>query len=241
MLGTPIETIGCNSTATWRICDQKSDSFGANFTLTYKGEIYGKFSLPMPGEHSMRNAACAIAATAFYGISVEQQQQALPLFLPPKRRLEILGKWKGAVVIDDFAHHPTAIKATIHALQAQYPTSAIHAVFEPRTNTTTRAFFQEELASCFDGATSVTIGPINRPERYAIADRLNPQKLQNDLQTKGIATWCLPSELANDANWGSRIKSHLEELVQTSDVVVFLSNGNIGGLRELLQKELSAQ
>lgn len=238
---TPVQTIGFSERSTWQICNHYSDALGAHFDVVFNSKPYGTFFVPMPGEHSMRNAVCAIAATAFYGLDAHVQREALAAFLPPKRRLEKIGIWHGAIVVDDFAHHPTAIKATIQALRAQYPVSNIHAVFEPRSNTTTRAFFQHELATCFDGVTSVTIGPVNRPERYKESDRLNTPQLQADITARGIHAWCLESSLAQDNSWGKFVEQHLRTLVQENDIIVILSNGNVGGLRATLQSSLPSQ
>ncbi len=230
----PVERVGRASDATWCMTDITEDGNITSWTILRNGETYGRFSLPMPGEHNIRNATMAIAATAHAGLSVEEQQAALPAFVPPKRRLEEIATWRGCTVIDDFAHHPTAIAATMKALRQRYPKGAIHAVFEPRSNTTTRNFFQHELATCFRGASTVLLGPVNRPERYRAEERLDTERLVNDLTAEGINAHALPSERAADPRWGVDLAEILAARVNEGDVIAILSNGDVGGLRALL-------
>jgi UDP-N-acetylmuramate: L-alanyl-gamma-D-glutamyl-meso-diaminopimelate ligase len=148
--------------------------------------------------------------------------------------MERIGTWDGCDVIDDFAHHPTAIRATMQALQQTFPGRRLHVLFEPRSNTTTRAFFQHELGECFVGATSVCIGPVNRPERYAVQDRLDTVALKRQLESHGIATHVVPAERAADARWGEEARDFFAGIAQHGDVVAILSNGSVGGLRAML-------
>jgi UDP-N-acetylmuramate: L-alanyl-gamma-D-glutamyl-meso-diaminopimelate ligase len=179
----------------------------------------------------------AIAATARLGLTPQEQQQGLDTYRLPKRRLEEIAVWNGCTVVDDFAHHPTAIAATMRALQQRYPGRRIVACFEPRSNTTTRAFFQDELASCFDGAACVAIGPVHRPERYAEHDRLDTVRLVHELTSRGITAHAVPSPRADDPSWGSDVLRLLESWACPGDVVAILSNGNVGGLRRMLQAQ----
>lgn len=232
-----VETVGVNETAFWLISNVRSEGGSTVWTLHRDNEYYGEFSMPMPGMHNVRNATMAIAATFHAGMQPAEQVAALTAFIPPKRRLEELCTWNGATVIDDFAHHPTAIAGTIAALQQKYPGRTIHAIFEPRSNTTTRNFFQHELADCFRGASSVWLGPVNRPERYAENERLDTDLLVKELSNLGIAGHALASELAADKEWGLVIREQLRYVVAPGDVVAILSNGDVGNLRKLLSAE----
>ncbi len=107
-------------------------------------------------------------------------------------------------------------------------------MFEPRSNSTTINIFQEQLAQCFDDASVVLFGAINRPERYAAERRLNVELLADELRKKGKATYILTQEQSAEAHWGIYLQQTLEILIQDNDIIVLLSNGNIGGLRELL-------
>ncbi len=230
----PVEPCGTAPDAWWRIDALNYGANASTWTMYRNGALYGTFTTSMPGEHSVRNCAMAIAATAHAGLTVEEQQHGLATFRLPKRRLEEIARWKGCVVIDDFAHHPTAIAATMRALHQKYPTSRIVAVFEPRSNTTTRAFFQHELAECFAGANAVCIGPVNRPERYAVEERLDTAKLVQDIEAQGIAALSIAADRASDPLWGADVVAFLERHVASGDVIAILSNGNVGGLRQML-------
>ncbi len=230
----PVEFVGTLEGASWQITDIIEDGSSTTWTILRNGDVYGQFTLPMPGEHNLRNATMAIAATAAAGLTSEEQQRGLAHFIAPKRRLEEIGSWKGCTVVDDFAHHPTAIAATIKALQQRYPAGNIHVVFEPRSNTTTRNFFQHELAQCFKGASTVCLGPVNRPERYSIDERLNTDVLVQEITSLGIKAVSLAPDRATDPHWGTDIADILAQHVQPNDVIAILSNGDVGGLRGLL-------
>lgn len=230
----PVYTVGCSPDATYRIESVVLEADASSWLLTRSGQHVATCRLPMAGEHNIRNASMALIACTMAGTTVEEAVLALDAYQPPKRRLEVIATWQDCTVIDDFAHHPTAIHATIKALQQRYPGASLHVVFEPRSNTTTRAFFQQDLVACFAGARSVAIGPVNRPERYAEHDRLNTAQLVADLTAQSIHAMALPSERAADPTWGTDVLPWLSQVAQTGDVIAILSNGNVGGLRGLL-------
>jgi len=233
----PMESVGTHPDATWRLTDIDEDGINTHWTLLRNGVAYGRFQLPMPGEHNIRNASMAIAATAHAGLAAVEQQAALLDFRAPKRRLEEIAQWNACPVIDDFAHHPTAIAKTIQALNQRFPGARLHVVFEPRSNTTTRNFFQDELATCFAGAATVCIGPINRPERYREDERLDTHKLLRDLSNLGIDAHALDPSRASDRTWGADIVAILAERISAGDVIAVLSNGDVGGLRAMLSSQ----
>lgn len=230
----PTATVGTSQGSTWRIVDISEEGNSTVWSITNNNNVYGRFSLPMPGEHNVRNATMAIVATAEVGLTAQEQMAAMPLFKAPKRRLEEIGAWMGCIVVDDFAHHPTAIAATICALKQRYPAAALHIVFEPRSNTTSRNFFQSELAACFQGARTVCLGPINRPERYQEAERLDTSRLVHEISALGIDAHSIPSHRATDPQWGADVVALLSGTVHEHDVVAILSNGDVGGLRRML-------
>lgn len=223
----PVETVGLGEGADWRAIPVSTRIFN----VEYRGVFWAQLECALPGEHNMRNMLMAAAAAHHYGVSASEIEAGSKKWLPPKRRLEAIGSFQGATVIDDFAHHPTAIQASIRALQAQFPGARLWVAFEPRSNTTTRNLFQRELAECFSGATGVALGPTDRPWRYAESERLNLGQLVNDLEQQGIAA--LAIETATDA-WASEIHAWLAARVQPGDVVAVFTNGNFGGLRALL-------
>lgn len=235
----PVEHVTTGSKGQWRIVDTSYTDAGSTWTLLRGERPYGTFRTTMPGEHSVRNCTMAIAATAHLGLTAHEQQRGLDAFRLPKRRLEEIATWQGCTVVDDFAHHPTAIAATMHALRQRYPGRRILACFEPRSNTTTRSFFQEELAACFDGATAVCIGPVHRPERYAAHERLDAERLVRSMSDRGIIAHAIPSPRSEDPAWGVDVMDFLSRHARPHDVVAILSNGNVGGLRRMLMQPSS--
>lgn len=232
-----VESFGFAPNSTWQIHDVVRMAQGSEWSLNKNGTFFGRFSTELPGEHTIRNCTAAIVATHHLGVSTEQQQSTLAKLALPKRRLEVLTTWNGRYVIDDFAHHPTAIRVTVDAIAQRYPNGAIAAVFEPRSNTSTRSVFQSEFATCFRGASSVIIGPINRPERYSPEERLNTEELQASLLGIDIQCTLVPNSMADDPSWGTSVVNELERATKPGDVILLLSNGNIGSLRQILKQD----
>src|SRR5271154_1328516 len=189
-----------------------------------------KFHLNLIGELNVRNALAVVAASKHCGLSNKQIQSAFDTFKGIKRRMEVRGIAGGVTIVDDFGHHPTAIRETLRALRIKYPTQKIWAVFEPRSNTTRRKVFQDELASSFADADAVVISEVARLEQLAPDERLNPEKLMQDLNAaKKIAAY-LP-----DAD---SIVAHVSKGVQGGDVVCVFSNGGFGGIHGKLMERL---
>ncbi len=230
----PVVTVGVADEATYRITSVVLESEVSTWTLLRNNEHVATCTLPMAGEHNIRNASMALIACTYADVTVQEAVEALKHYRPPKRRLEEIARWNGCIVIDDFAHHPTAIQATLQALHQRYTNARLHVVFEPRSNTTTRAFFQHELEQCFTGASSVVVGPIHRPDRYAEHDRLNTHQIVSALHQQSIPAMAVPAERAADPAWGADVLPWLQSHVREGDVIALLSNGNVGGLRGLL-------
>lgn len=228
-------SVGLAENSDVRISDVTTTETSSAWSITWSNGASLPCTIPMGGLHNVRNASMALLAILHAVGDNEQARQKLASglvdFAPPKRRLERIGIWNGATVIDDFAHHPTAIATTVRTLISDG--HQLHCVFEPRSNTTTRAFFQRELAECFDGAATVCIGPVNRPERYAPEDRLNTDLLVRELQAKGIHATSIPSDRVS-STWGEDVAEWLAHHVREGDTIVILSNGAVGGTREVL-------
>lgn len=228
-----VVTFGLGKENTVRAKNIIYSSEGTEFDFTIHGIKLATFSTSLSGEYNVRNALAAICVAHKIGLSEQEIQQGLNTFLLPKRRLEKIAEWNSIPVIDDFAHHPTAISETLSAIQQKYPDKRIIAVFEPRSNTTTRSIFQKELTECFEKASVVMIGAVNRADRYAPELRLNTEKLSQDLQSTGKEVFVLGREEASDEIWGKYIYNYIKKMYKPNDIIVLLSNGNIGGLREL--------
>src|SRR5213594_5014446 len=144
-----------------------------------------KFHLNLIGEVTVRNALAVVACAKYCGLSNKQLQSAFDTFKGIKRRMEVRGIAGGVTVVDDFGHHPTAIRETLRALRIKYPSQRIWAIFEPRSNTTRRNVFQTELVSAFADADGVVLSQIARWEQLAPSERLDPERLMQDLQAAG--------------------------------------------------------
>src|SRR6185436_20070502 len=144
-----------------------------------------KFRLNLLGELNVRNALSVVGCAKHCGLKNSQIQSAFSTFKGIKRRMEISGISGGVTVVDDFGHHPTAIRETLKALRLKFPTQKVWAVFEPRSNTTRRNVFQQELASAFKDADAVIVSQVARLEQLKPEERLNPEQLMQDLRASG--------------------------------------------------------
>lgn len=192
-----------------------------------------KFHTNLVGELNVRNALAVIAAAKHCGLSNKQIQSAFDTFKGIKRRMEVKGIAGGVTVIDDFGHHPTAIRETLRALRIKYAKEKIWAIFEPRTNTTRRNHFQNELAASFADADGVVIAQVARMEQLKPEERLNPEKLMQDIGTGGKPTAYLPDADA--------IVNHIGQHAQGGDVVVVFSNGGFGDIHRKLLTRLNSR
>src|SRR5450432_4005412 len=144
-----------------------------------------KFHINLVGELNVRNALAVVACAKHCGLKNQQIQAAFDAFKGIKRRMEVRGIAGGVTLIDDFGHHPTAIRETLRALRIKYPREKIWAIFEPRSNTTRRNVFQTELADSFADANAVVVAEVARLEQLAAEERLNPEQLMQDLKASG--------------------------------------------------------
>jgi UDP-N-acetylmuramate: L-alanyl-gamma-D-glutamyl-meso-diaminopimelate ligase len=221
---TQIVEIGFGINCAAQIRDIAYSAGDSRFTLADD-----KFEIPLLGEFNVRNAAMAVSAAKFYGISVEAIRHALKTFEGVARRQEIRGEARGVKVIDDFGHHPTAIAQTLTALRHRYPHHRVWAVFEPRSNTTRRAVFQHDLATALKLADGAFISEVARLEQIPEEERLNPEAV-----VKAIAKSGKPAFYERDAN---AIVERITPLLKENDVVVVFSNGGFDNIHvKLLQK-----
>src|SRR5271163_2885588 len=179
-----------------------------------------KFHLNLIGELNVRNALAVVACAKHCGLSNKQIQSAFDTFKGIKRRMEVRGIAGGVTVIDDFGHHPTAIRETLRALRLRHAHQRIWAVFEPRSNTTRRNIFQKELAESFRDADAVLVSQIARLELLKPEERLDPRKLMDDLKGAGKAAAYLADV--------DSIVGHLKKEAVGGDVICVFSNGGFG-------------
>ena len=221
----PIVEVGFSDTAGNRIlhaCQREGHS---------EFELFGThFEIPMTGVHNIRNAAMAACAAHFYDIPLPVSAQGLRAFQGVKRRQEILATHNGVTIIDDFGHHPTAIRETLAGLRARYPKARIWALFEPRSNTSRRSIFQDMLPQAFALAHGVIIGAVARASLLEENERLNPISLVKELIAAGKEAYYEPSI--------NNILLKLQTSLEPGDVVVIFSNGSFDGLGARLTRSL---
>ncbi|MFZ0391450.1 MAG: UDP-N-acetylmuramate:L-alanyl-gamma-D-glutamyl-meso-diaminopimelate ligase [Calditrichia bacterium] len=229
---TPVAYYGARAENDWFFRQKEVSAEGTRFTLHRNGKVWNEFMLPLFGEYQLYNAAAVIAVAHELGISPEKTGEGLRSFLNVKRRLEPWGTLNGAPFFDDFAHHPTAIRKTLQALQDRFPARRRVALFEARTNTTVTNIFQSELGEALAHAQIVIMPPIHRAGNIPPENRLDPEHLQRELHQKGCRVVLLPDY--------ESIPDVLRQTVEAEDVVVLMSNGSLGGhyesLRDLIQQ-----
>ena len=188
------------------------------------------FALPLAGEHNQRNAAAVIACATELGLTREQIQRGFATFTGVKRRMEVRGEAAGVTVLDDFAHHPTAIAETIRAIRQCYPRRRLWALFEPRSNTTRRNVFQRELTASLSLADGVYITRVDRLQELKENERLNPEAIVEQLQKSG--------KTAEYSASADDIINRLAPRLQNNDVVAVFSNGKFDGIHDKLLTRL---
>jgi len=191
-----------------------------------------QFRIPMIGELNVRNALAALLMARYAGLSDEQIQAGFDTFEGIRRRMEIRGEVNGVTVIDDFAHHPTAIRETLKALSRRFPERRVWAIFEPRSNTTRRNHFQIELAEALRLAKRVVVAEVARLEQVPPEERLNPAQLMADIRAAGVETDYLPT--------ADEIVAHVVPQAQPGDILCVLSNGGFDNIHQKLIDALEA-
>ncbi len=228
-----VRTYGESPDAEFRAVDLDSTADGTAFTLVQHGQALGRLRIPLFGRHNVLNSLAACGLLLDVGLDLAQLAQSLPGFLGVDRRQQVKGVESGVRVVDDFAHHPTAIHLTLEGMRKQYPTGSLWAVFDPRTNTTSRNFFQKELPPSFESADAVIFGPPSRQDRIPPAERLNPAKVVEDLQAMGKKAYNLTTV--------DEMVALLAEKAKPGDTVAVLSNGGFGGIHQKLLDALKSR
>ena len=225
-----VERYGFSTDAHWRIVDFSTQGEHSLWQVHRNGKAWAEFSMPVVGEHNVLNATAAAALAAGQGIPLAAIQNALASFRSVKRRLEVCAEVNGITIIDDFAHHPTAIRETLRALRARYPGRRLWAVLEPRSNTLRRNVFQQELVESLTVADQVILAQVYQQEKIPAEQRLHVEHVIADLQQRQHAAVSLPDADA--------IVAHLTAYAQSGDVVALLSNGGFGDIYHKLPARL---
>jgi UDP-N-acetylmuramate: L-alanyl-gamma-D-glutamyl-meso-diaminopimelate ligase len=224
-LNTTIETFGTSDDAKWqaRYIDFSGDT--TRFTVFKDGHSFGEFETHLIGEFNVRNCLAVIIAADAWGVSTKKIKQAFQTFKSVKRRVEVRGVERGVTVIDDFAHHPTAVEETLKALKTKYKGKRLIAVFEPRSWSSRLAVFQEQYQKAFVYADYVIIaGVYNTSKASELGKVLDTEELVKDIELTGKPSFSLP-----DAD---SIVAHLAPELTDGDVVAIMSNGGFGGIHD---------
>jgi UDP-N-acetylmuramate: L-alanyl-gamma-D-glutamyl-meso-diaminopimelate ligase len=226
----PVERYGTSERANWKITNLKLGEHQTAWSVLRDDKPWANFEFAVGGEYNVWNASAAAALAAHYGISNDAIAQALKTFRSVKRRLEVKAEVNGVTIIDDFAHHPTAIEQTIRALRSRYPQSRLWVVLEPRSNTLRRNVLQDALARSLAHADQVVIAAIFKSEAIPENERLDLDRVAAQIQQSGK-----PARILADAD---AIVDAIAPELRARDVVAILSNGGFGGIYEKLPQRL---
>jgi UDP-N-acetylmuramate: L-alanyl-gamma-D-glutamyl-meso-diaminopimelate ligase len=226
----PVERYGSRETSGWRITSVRFQPSKTSWVVVRSGKHWADLEFDLGGEYNVCNATAAAAMAAAYGISKEQIQAALKTFKSVKRRLEVKAQVNGVTIIDDFAHHPTAIAGTLTALRSRYPGARLWVILEPRSNTLRRNVFQHELANSLALADEVIVAGVFKSDAIPPAERLDLMAVGADLKKRG--------KRARIISGADGIVQVVAPELRSGDVVAILSNGGFEGIYEKLPARL---
>ena len=226
----PVERYGAGAAANWKVTNLRLDPGRTTWTVEHNGERWAEFEFALAGEYNVWNATAAAALASSCGIPTDKIAAALKSFKSVKRRLEVKAQVHGITLIDDFAHHPTAIAGTLKALRARYPGSRLWAILEPRSNTLRRRVLQSDLARSLAQADQIVVANVFRSEAVPENERLELPALASEIQQNGR-----PARLLADAD---AIVQAIAPELRSGDVVAILSNGGFGGIYDKLPARL---
>jgi UDP-N-acetylmuramate: L-alanyl-gamma-D-glutamyl-meso-diaminopimelate ligase len=229
----PVVRYGFHPGSDWVASNLQPDGDMMSFQVTYKGETYADIRLAATGRHNVLNSLAALIVAQGRGIRRESIQEALSTFRSVKRRMDVNGEMDGVLVVDDFAHHPTAIKATIEAARLCWPGKRVWAVLEPRSNSMRRKVFQDALPESLALGDKVLLGSVHRAGQLADEQRLDPESVAAAIRDLGRDARVLPGADA--------IADLLAVEAKPGDLLLIMSNGSFDGLCEKLLKKLAAR
>ncbi len=235
-LHTTVETFGLSENAKWQARDIEFSAEGTRFNVykktddqrsTINDQPWATFTTKMIGEFNVRNCLAVIIAADAWGISKAKMQECFDTFESVKRRMEVRGVERGVTVIDDFAHHPTAVDETLKALRQRYANNRLIAVFEPRSRSSRLSVFEQQYKKAFEHADVVLIAGVFNPEdAKTYGEVLDVPKLVADIAATGKTAMTLA-----DAD---SIVKHLAPQMTNGDVIAVMSNGGFGGIHDKL-------
>jgi UDP-N-acetylmuramate: L-alanyl-gamma-D-glutamyl-meso-diaminopimelate ligase len=233
-----VDSFGIEQDARWRAQDVTFSADATTFSVRVEGREFGSYRTQLAGLFNVRNCLGVIAACELLGFDRRAVADSLAEFKSVKRRLEVRGEVRGVTVIDDFAHHPTAVRETLLAARARYPGRRIVAIFEPRSYTAQIKLFQHQFEDALAVADEIIIARLFHPERYTAETAISPTEMLERLHAQGREAQFIPTP--------DDIVASLTPRLRSSDVVVIMSNGSFGGIHDkmldaLRKTELSAR
>ena len=223
----PIHTYGLEPGAEWQAVAWPADATGTHITVHHHGQPFGSFLSPLFGPHNVQNVLAAVVVAHRLGLSPPQVAAGLATYAHIKRRCEVRGVVRGITVLDDFAHHPTAVRVTLEGVRQAYPGARLWAVFEPRSATSRRAVFQHEYAQAFRVADRVLVADVyHHKEQLPPEARFSPKTLVEALREHGVGAWFYPTT--------EEIIAHLCRDAQSTDVLLIMSNGGFDNIHQRL-------
>ena len=218
----PVETFGLTDDCDWSAGDIAWHDEATQFRVAFRGNEVARICIPAAGRHNVLNALAAAALAYGRGIECDAIERALATFQSVRRRMEIKGEPNGILVVEDFAHHPTAIRLTIEAARMRWPGRKLWVALEPRSNTMRRKVFQDALPDALSGADFTLIGAVNRAQLLAEEDRLSPEAIVEGVRRRGADATAFSST--------NEIVERLASSAKTGDLVLIMSNGGFDGL-----------
>jgi UDP-N-acetylmuramate: L-alanyl-gamma-D-glutamyl-meso-diaminopimelate ligase len=225
----PVETFGLSPDCDWYAGDILWHDEATEFRVVYRGGEVTRIRMPVAGRHNVLDALAAVALAFGRGVECEAIERAFATFKSVRRRMEVKGEAAGILVVEDFAHHPTAIRLTLEGARTRWTGRRIWAAIEPRSNTMRRKVFQDALPEALASADRVLIGPVNRAQLLSDEERLSPESIAGNLTQHGR-----PAKAFGSA---SEIAEYLAANANSGDLVLVMSNGSFDGLcAKLLEK-----
>ena len=229
----PLETFGLTPECDWQASDIAWRGEATEFRILFHGKQVSLVRMPVAGIHNVLDALAAAALAYGRGVECEAIEHALATFVSVRRRMEIKGEAGGVLVVEDFAHHPTAIRLTLEATRTRWPGRKIWAAVEPRSNTMRRKIFQDVLPEALAVADEVLLGPVSRAQLLADEDRLSPEAIAAAVRARGRSAQAFAS--------ADEIVAHLAKNAHQGDLVMVMSNGSFDGLCAKLLEKINAQ
>ena len=226
----PVSTYGLSGNSLWKAIDITVQEDFTRFKVLKAGKDYITLYTPLYGRHNISNLLSTIVLADFLGISFPILSKTVKSFGGIRRRQEVIGEKRGILVLDDFAHHPTAVKETISAVKEKYKGRRLIAVFEPRSNSSRRNIFQEQYASSFENADMIMVPEPPMTEKIPSKERFSSKRLARDLEKKDLTAFSFP-------NTDTLLKA-LVKKIRSGDVVLIMSNGGFDDIHNRLLESI---